>query len=86
MISRRDFIGTLAGGLLAVARLAEAQQARKTPRIGFLSPSSSSTVAHMNEAFRQGLKDHGWAEGKNIVIDFRFADAHPERLSNWAPS
>jgi putative ABC transport system substrate-binding protein len=79
-VDRRVFLRALTGSLLAVARLAEAQQARKTPRIGFLGPGSSSTVAHLNEAFRQGLKDRGWVEGKNIVIDFRFADSHPERL------
>jgi hypothetical protein len=53
---------------------ADAQQAKKIPRIGFLSAGSSSTYSLRDEAFRQGLRDLGYAEGKNIIIEYRFAE------------
>ena len=55
--------------LLAVAVIAEAQQTGKVPRIGFLGASSASVLAARIEAFRQGLRDLGYVEGKNIVIE-----------------
>jgi putative tryptophan/tyrosine transport system substrate-binding protein len=54
--------------------LAQAQQPKKVPRIGFLSGSSPSSVAARLEAFRQGLRELGYVEGKNIVIEYRYAD------------
>jgi putative tryptophan/tyrosine transport system substrate-binding protein len=58
----------------------EAQQPNKIPRIGYLSISSSSASAHRIEAFRQGLRDVGYVEGKNIVIEWRFAEGSADRL------
>src|SRR5262245_20665322 len=72
--------------LLAVAVIAEAQQPKKVPKIGFLSrdihpADSRSAPAPRNlEAFRQGLRDLGYVEGKTIIIDYRFADERFERL------
>jgi putative ABC transport system substrate-binding protein len=66
--------------LLSVSVIAEAQQAEKVPRIGYLSGSPSSAVAELNEAFRQGLRDLGYMEGKNIVIEWRSAEGKSDRL------
>ena len=55
--------------LLAVAVIAEAQQPKKVPRIGYLSAASPSAIAARTEAFRQGLRELGYVEGKNIVIE-----------------
>jgi len=77
--TRRAFIGTLAGGLLAAPLAAEAQQAAKVTRIGYLSPNLAASP-HLPEAFRQGLRDLGYVEGRNVVIEYRDAEGKPERL------
>jgi putative tryptophan/tyrosine transport system substrate-binding protein len=70
--------------LLAVAVIAEAQQPTKVPRIGFLGGSSPSAVAARTEAFRQSLRELGYVEGKNIVIEWRYAEGKLDRLSELA--
>src|SRR6266404_3325517 len=70
--------------LLAVAVVAEAQQAKKVPRIGFLGAAYPSTNAARIEAFRQGLRALGYVEGKNIIIEYRWAEGKPERLPDLA--
>src|SRR6478672_9045573 len=75
----------LAGGLLAVAVTVEAQQPAKIPRIGFLSAaSSSSDMAVRIEAFQQGLRALGYVEGKNIVIEYRYAAGKLDRPPDLA--
>ena len=64
--------------LLAVAVIADAQQPNKVPRIGYLSPSVSTGRAS-TEAFRQGLRDLGYIEGKNIVIEWRANEGQLDR-------
>ena len=59
---------------LASLRLAEAQQPKKVPRIGFLTATSASSQASRLDAFRQGLRELGYVEGKNIVIEYRYAE------------
>src|SRR3989475_9121800 len=66
--------------ILSSSHLAEAQQAKKVPRIGFLSAASSSANAARIEAFRQGLRELGYVEGKSIVIESRYAEGKLERL------
>src|SRR5262245_40513518 len=66
--------------LLAVAVTAEAQQPAKIQRIGFLSGNSLSANAARIEAFRQGLRELGYVEGKNIVIEWRTAEGKLDRL------
>jgi putative ABC transport system substrate-binding protein len=66
--------------LLAVGVIAEAQQASKVPRLGFLSGVLPSTNATRVEAFRQGLRELGYVEGRNIVIEYRYAEAKLDRL------
>ena len=60
--------------ILAAPLAADAQQAGKVYRIGYLSSGSSTVGSHMLEAFREGLRARGWVEGQNIVIDYRFAE------------
>jgi putative ABC transport system substrate-binding protein len=62
--------------LLAVAVIAQAQQPTKLPRIGYLSATSSSANVGRIDAFRQGLRELGYVEGKNIVIEWRYADGN----------
>jgi len=66
--------------LLAVAVIAEAQQPTKIPRIGYLSGSPPSTAPARLKAFRQGLSELGYVEGKNIVIELRYAEGKFDRL------
>jgi putative tryptophan/tyrosine transport system substrate-binding protein len=69
---------------LAVAVVGEAQQPKKVPRIGILHGASASSVAARTEAFRQGLRELGYVEGKNIVIEWRYAEGKADRLPGLA--
>src|SRR5262245_57140054 len=66
--------------LLAAGTFAEAQQAGKIPRIGFLVPTSRSFFAARIKAFQQGLHEHGYVEGKNILLEYRYAEGKVERF------
>ncbi len=66
----------LSAMLLALCVSAEAQQPKKVPRIGVLSPSSSG-FSPLLDAFRQGLRELGYIEGQNIAIEYRFAEVNP---------
>jgi putative tryptophan/tyrosine transport system substrate-binding protein len=77
-VDRRAFIGTVAAALLAAPLAAEAQQAGKIARIGYLAASLADP--HLPEAFRQGLRDFGYVEGRNVVIEYRDAEGRRERL------
>ena len=70
--------------LFALCYTAEAQQAGKIFRIGYLDKSTASGRAVLVEAFRQELSKLGWIEGKNITIEYRFAEQKPERLPELA--
>jgi putative ABC transport system substrate-binding protein len=83
-MTRRTFLCGLTLGSLAVPLAAVAQQAEKIYRIGFLGPSSLSTHANRVEAFRAGLRELGYVEGKNIRIEYRWADGKYERLPDLA--
>ena len=78
-MDRRTFINTVAGGLAIARSAAEAQQAAKVPRIGYLSINLAGSP-HMTEGFRQGLRDLGYVEGRNVLIEFRDAEGKLERL------
>jgi putative ABC transport system substrate-binding protein len=75
-ITRRTFCSML----LALPFPAQAQQPTKIPRIGYLATNSLSVISARVEAFRQGLRELGYVEGKNIVIEWRFAEDKPDRL------
>src|SRR3954468_12796985 len=74
---RRREVILLIGGAAAWPRAARAQQGARIPRIGYLSPLSASEDAIYRDAFRTGLRDLGYIEGKNLQIDFRYADSDP---------
>ncbi|MDH3445791.1 MAG: ABC transporter substrate-binding protein, partial [Deltaproteobacteria bacterium] len=77
----KQIIGlTLCSLLLAPCFPADAQQPEKVPRIGYLSGSPPSAIAERIEAFRQGLRELGYMEGKNIVIEWRSAEGKRDRL------
>src|SRR5258705_10411682 len=77
-------IVTLTLSLLAAPLAADAQQAGKVPRIGFLGVTSPSDRPHHVDAFRQRLRELGWVEGQNIVIDYRYAEGRVDRLPDLA--
>ena len=81
-MKRRAFIAAL-GGAAAWSLVASAQEPAKIARIGFLSLGPSSASSSRVEAFRAGLRDLGYIEGKNIVIDFRWANT-VDQLSEFA--
>jgi putative tryptophan/tyrosine transport system substrate-binding protein len=70
--------------LLAVGFPAEAQQPKKIARIGYLSAGDPASRGYRIDAFRHGLKERGYVEGKNILIEYRFARTDPERLTELA--
>ena len=91
MIDRRTFLGRLALGILPALPIAEtfsgtcqAQQAGKVYRVGLLGSATASTAPHLLQAFRQGLRDLGWIEGRNIVIEYRWAEGRLDRLTDLA--
>jgi putative ABC transport system substrate-binding protein len=74
----------LATVLLTTAPVVDAQQTGKLFRIGFLDSSTASGMAGLLEAFRQELHKLGWIEGKNITIEYRFAEQKIERMPQLA--
>src|SRR5262245_17033694 len=82
MIKRRLWLVTLL--LLATVTFAEAQQTGKIFRIGFLDSSTAAGMAVLVDALKQELGKLGWIEGKNITIEYRFAEQKPERLPELA--
>src|ERR1700730_14791444 len=82
---RREVITLIGGAAAGWPPLAHAQPGGKVPRIGSLSPvfASISPVGR-HDAFRQGLSELGYVEGKNIVIEYRFAEGQFHRLPDLA--
>jgi putative ABC transport system substrate-binding protein len=80
VIDRRTFVGAVAGALLASPFTAEAQLAAKIARIGYLNVNAASANPRLFEAFRQGLRDLGYVEGRNLLIEFRSTEGKSERL------
>jgi putative ABC transport system substrate-binding protein len=74
VITRRVFVGSLAGGLLAAPLAVDAQQAGKIAKIGYLGVGTAPAYANRIEALRAGLHDLGYVEGKNVVIEYRWAE------------
>ena len=76
------FVCALPALILASIHLADAQQANKIPRVGILFIGGRDQP-HL-EAFKQGLREHGYTEGKNIVLDYRYAEGKVDRLPSLA--
>lgn len=70
----------LAGLRLLSGREVAGQQTAKVPRIGFLAVGSREGRAFLIDGFRQGLREHGYVEGQNIIIEYRFSDDRNDRL------
>jgi putative tryptophan/tyrosine transport system substrate-binding protein len=78
---RREFI-TLVGSAVAWPLGAYAQQ--KTPRIGFMGNSTAALETNLVDAFREGLRELGYEEGRNIAIEYRWADGNYDRFPTLA--
>jgi putative ABC transport system substrate-binding protein len=88
-LARSIFVATffaLCSMLLAPRSIVDAQQAKKIPTVGFLLEGFPSSVSDSTriEAFRKGLREVGYSEGKDISIDYRFAEGKRDRLANLA--
>ena len=81
-MNRRSFVGTLGLGLLAAPLAAKAQETRKVARIGMLGGTSPPDP--LVEAFKQGLRELGYVEGRNISIEYRWAEGRLDRLPDLA--
>jgi hypothetical protein len=83
-MDQRAFIGTLTGGLIAAPLVTEAQWAEKVWRVGFLNEGFGSRFDRMLGAIRLGLQEHGYIEGRNMTVDYRWADGQYDRLPSLA--
>lgn len=79
-MKRRKFIAILSGGAVAWPLDARAQQPLGARRIGFLSANARAAMSARTEAFRKGLRELGYVEGENIIIEYQFADGQTDRL------
>src|SRR5262245_52478977 len=79
-IRRRKFLAMLGGGAAAAWPLAAGAQQPVMPVIGFLRSTSLADVTHLVTAFRRGLRETGYVEGQNVVIEYRSAEDHLDRL------
>ena len=72
--------------LLALTRQADAQQPTKIPRIGYIATAGDiNNPGLIVQAFQQGLRDLGYIEGKNIIVEYRYPGTEPERLTSSVP-
>jgi putative ABC transport system substrate-binding protein len=79
-MDRRAFVSAVTGVLLTLPLAIEAQQAGKVPRIGYLAQNSAEISKRSLAAFREGLRERGWVESQNIVIEVRYADGKVDQL------
>jgi putative ABC transport system substrate-binding protein len=83
-MDRREFLSAVGLSLLAAPLVTEAQQAGKLWRIGYLQTASREANTHLNQAFEDGLRERGYTLGRDLVIEYRFADGSVERLPGLA--
>jgi putative tryptophan/tyrosine transport system substrate-binding protein len=82
-MDRRAFVTGL-GAVLAAPRAAKAQQAGRVYRIGYMSVVSRQSAEPLMVIFLRALRDFGWIEGRNLLVEWRWADGKVERLSGFA--
>src|SRR5215467_9553463 len=83
-MDRRTFLAGTGAMLLATPLAVEAQQAKKVYRIGYLNAGSAASYPKYREKFVQGLRDLGYVEGRDFVMEYRFAEGQPDRLPGLA--
>jgi putative ABC transport system substrate-binding protein len=83
-MERRTFMALVSGSLLAAPLAAEAQSAKKVYRIGYLSAASPVSHKRYFEKFLQGLADLGYVEGRDFIMEYRWAEGHQDRLPELA--
>jgi putative tryptophan/tyrosine transport system substrate-binding protein len=83
-MKKKIILAAVASFVLELGDLAAAQQPQNVARMGFLAAPSRSGMSHLTEAFLQGLRELGYVEGKNIAIEYRWADGKFERLPELA--
>ncbi len=83
-LSSRLCIVILALGAFGAPLAANAQQAGKVHRVGVLTPATPAAAAHLFEAFNKGLREHGYVEGQNVIVERRYGEARAERLPDLA--
>jgi putative ABC transport system substrate-binding protein len=81
VVSKSVFCFALCAMLFALSASAEAQQSAKVPRIGFLAPGSQSGYSSVIDAFRHGLRELGYTEGKNITVEYRYPKNNFDQLA-----
>jgi putative ABC transport system substrate-binding protein len=82
-LKRREFISLLGGAAAAWPPLAQAQQPAM-PTVGFLSIAAPLPFAHLVAGFRRGLQEAGFVEGRNVSIEYRWAEWEYDRLRRWS--
>jgi putative ABC transport system substrate-binding protein len=83
-MKRREFITLLGGAAVARPLAARAQQAGKLPTIGFLGASTAAAQSEWTAALTQRLRELGWIEGRTVAIEYRWANGHSERFTEFA--
>jgi ABC-type uncharacterized transport system substrate-binding protein len=83
-MNARILVYALLALILTTIHLADAQQTKKVPRIGFLGAVTPEDFPHLEEAFREGLREFGFIEGKTLVVEYRWAEGRAERLPEMA--
>ena len=83
-IQRRKFLATLLGGAAAAWPLAARAQQATVPVIGFLNSGSAAEWVHLVAAFKEGLNELGYVEGRNVAVDYRWAQGQNDRVPKLA--
>src|ERR1700686_585659 len=83
-MDRRAFTRIVAGALVTAALVVKAQQPRKVYRVGWLGPGSATTTGLSTDIFKKELRDLGYTEGQNVILDVRYADGEIGRLPGLA--
>ena len=81
---RKTFVVLLVGLLLASVHVCAAQQLKRVPHIGFLFTTSGLALQSRIDAFRQGLRDLGYIEGQNIIVEYRYTEGKQDLTTELA--